>query len=128
MGEGAELISIGALLAEPGRNPWVFLMLFSTIVPTGLHLLLALPGVMWFFPFLPRRILSLINRAPGEPVLAVAASLLMTLSVMIPAMAVVGIVWLLWLWGGPAIEGFLDAYLDWYLDAMLWLSISINAL
>jgi len=120
---GVPLLDFGALFAgvyeTPGQYVWLYLMLFSTILPTALHGLLSLLGVQGIWPRGPRRrVADWIDRVEESPMHAVRAGLALSLIWTVPLLIFGGIAWGLWQFGGGAVETFLG----WYFQQLLWIA------
>lgn len=105
---GTPILDLGALFAtmrdNPGSHLWVFLMLFSTALPTLAHFTLALLGAQTLTPsFLRNLALRLIDKAPTDPFAAVFAPLITGWVATIP-FALVGVALMpLLLFGKPLV-------------------------
>lgn len=97
---GVQILDLGALFAQvreaPGAHLWVFLMLFSTAVPTVLHLCLALLGAQALVPpFLRRFTCHLIATSPENPFAPVFAPAATGLVMALPFVMAGGLIWVL---------------------------------
>ncbi|TCO72418.1 hypothetical protein [Rhodovulum euryhalinum] len=120
---GVPLLDLGALFAgireTPGAHVWLYLMLFSTIVPTALHFLVSLLGLQGVWPRALRRpVAVLIDRAPDSPLEAVRAALALGLIWAIPLILLGAALWGLWALGG----GMVSTALARYFDVLLWIA------
>lgn len=120
---GVPLLDLGALFAgvreTPGDYVWLYLMLFSTIVPTALHALVSLLGVQGLWPRALRRpVAGWIDRAPESPAAAVRAALALGLIWTLPLILLGGALWLLRAFGG----GMALRFLGGYFDLLLWIA------
>lgn len=65
------------LRAAPGDYWWLYLMLFSTLLPTAIHLIIALLGLQGITPRKWRRaVAALVRRAPDDHIAATCAPFL----------------------------------------------------
>jgi hypothetical protein len=120
---GVPLIDLPALFAgvhdDPRAYTWLYLMLFSTIVPTLLHAGLSLLGVQGIWPLAWRRpVADWIKDATASPLKVLRASLALGVMWTLPLVALGGILWALWQIGSGAITWALSRYFD----ALLWLA------
>ena len=120
---GATLLDLPALLTAARDDPmghlWLYLMLFSTIVPTALHALLSLLGVQGLWPRAWRRpVAGWVERAGASPLAALRAALGLGLVWTLPILALGAVVWLAWRLAGGLILGWLEVYFA----ALLWLA------
>ncbi len=120
---GVPLLDLGALLsgvrAAPGDYVWLYLMLFSTILPTALHLAVSLLGVQGVWPRAWRRpVADWIGQADRSPLRAVRAALALSLVWWVPLALLGAALWGLWAVGGGAIR----AALGLYLEGLLWIA------
>lgn len=125
---GVPILDLGALFArvheDPGSHLWVFLMLFSTAVPTLIHGALALLGAQKMVPGVLRRgTVQLIGAAPHGAFPAVFAPMALALVGTIPFVMVAALLWALWHFGKEAIL----AGVGHYGDALLWIALAIGA-
>lgn len=112
---GVQILDLGALFAQlreaPGAHLWVFLMLFSTAVPTVAHLCLALLGAQALVPPPLRRwTVRLIETAPKDPFAAMFAPAVTGLVMALPFACLGVLSWGLLHWGKGAVEGWAEAY------------------
>lgn len=120
---GVPLVDFPALFAgvrdAPGDYVWLYLMLFSTILPTALHALLSLLGVQGLWPRGPRRVVAgWVEGAPASPLAAIRAGLALAGVWMGPLLVLGAAIWGLWALGGGAVIWALGQYFD----ALLWLA------
>jgi hypothetical protein len=120
---GVPLIDLPALFAgvheTPGAYVWLYLMLFSTILPTVAHAGLSLLGVQGIWPLAWRRpVAGWVGDASASPLKALRASLALAVIWTLPLVAIGGILWALWQVGGGAVLWLLSRYFD----ALLWLA------
>ena len=113
------ILNITWLLARAANGPsadtaWIYLMVFSTLVPTLAHLVLTLlslerlmlPGCSKFFANLVRS-----GRKRGlESILAPAAG---GLALTIPFLALYGLGWVIWTYGEATLKRYGEVYIDW---------------
>ena len=98
----APLYDLGALFAglraSPGEYWWLYLILFSTLAPTALHILVATLAVQGWFVFQrPRRAVARwIEAAPASHPAAVGGCLAQALIWWLPLMALALGGWALW--------------------------------
>ncbi|MGJ8590033.1 MAG: hypothetical protein ACSHXW_18120 [Yoonia sp.] len=104
------IFSLAELFDGLGNNPdnfwWLYLMLFSTLAPTALHLLVAALAVQGLVLFQrPRRaVADWIKAAPSSHPAAVMAFLAQATIWWLPLMALAGLSWVLWQVGGAAMS------------------------
>jgi hypothetical protein len=120
---GVPLVDLPALFAgiheRPGDYVWLYLMLFSTILPTALHGALSLLGVQGLWPRAWRRpVAAWVEAAPSSPLAYLRAGLALGVVWTMPLLLLGGILWALWAIGGAAILSGLDLYFD----VLLWLA------
>jgi hypothetical protein len=113
---GVPLIDLPGLFAgvraAPGEYVWLYLMLFSTILPTVLHAGLSLLGVQGLWPRGPRRVVAgWIEAAPKNPLRFLGAGLALGAVWTVPLMAFLAIGWGLWSVGQDAVRALLGGYL-----------------
>lgn len=118
---GVPFVDLQGLFAgfdhAPGDHIWLYLMLFSTVLPTALHGMVSLIGLQGIWPKSWRRKLAgLMTAAPESLPNSVLASGVLGVVWAIPIMGLVLLGWLvLWL-GEPAIHYMLELYFK----ALLW--------
>jgi hypothetical protein len=120
---GVPLVDFPALFAgvreAPGDYVWLYLMLFSTILPTAAHAGLSLLGVQGLWPRGPRRVVAgWVDAAPASPLAAIRAGLALAGVWAVPLLGLSAVIWGLWVLGGGAVL----SVLGWYFDALLWLA------
>ena len=120
---GVPFIDLPALFAgvqaEPGAYVWLYLMLFSTLLPTLLHGMLSLLGLQGIWPLgLRRPVAGWVAAAPASPLHELRASLSLSLVWALPLLALACVLWLIWHYAQPA----LVAGLQIYLDGLLWIA------
>ena len=127
---GAPLVDLGALFAglhtRPGDYWWLYLMLFSTLLPTALHFAVSLLGLQGVWPRAWRRpVADWIAGADTAPRTAVIAALALSLVWWLPLALLGAALWALWTLGGSAVRAALAAYLD----GLLWIAqVPVGAL
>ena len=127
---GVPLLDLGALFAgvytAPGDYVWLYLMLFSTILPTALHFAVSLLGVQGLWPRAWRRpVADWIGEADRSALRAVRAALALTFVWWVPLMALGAGIWGLWALGG----GLVRAALALYFERLLWIAqVPVGAL
>ena len=105
--------------AEPGAYVWLYLMLFSTLLPTLLHAFLSLLGVQGIWPKTLRRpVAGWVEAAPASPLHAIRASLGLSLIWAVPLLLLGAGLWALWHVAGPGVM----AGLGLYLDGLTWIA------
>lgn len=126
----APLFDLAALFAglrsSPGDYWWLYLILFSTLLPTGLHLcvaVLAVQGVV-LFQGPRRRIAGWVEASDTSPLAAVAGFMAQATLWWLPLMALAGLGWGLW----QGIDSFAARVGLIYLDALQALAAWIGAL
>lgn len=111
---GVDFVDLGVLFADIRENPlhhgWVFLMLFSTLLPTGVHLVLSLLGWQSLVPPPLRRYAARHLRQEQATLSTIIAPLLAGLCLTLPLWGALGLGWGLWHYGAPAIGHFFDGY------------------
>lgn len=120
---GVPLVDLAALFAgihiAPGAYVWLYLMLFSTVLPTALHGLVSLIGLQGLCPRPVRRWLARrVEAGPQSPLHAIAASLWLGLLWTGPVMCLVVLGWIAWHYG----KGIVLAGLEQYFHLLLWLA------
>ncbi|MFD1510611.1 hypothetical protein [Lacimonas salitolerans] len=120
---GATLLDLPALLDgarnDPGAHLWLYLMLFSTIVPTALHAGLSLLGVQGLWPRAWRRpVAAWVEQANASPLATLRAALALGVIWTLPLVVMGGIVWALWQIAG----GVITTGLGHYFNALMWLA------
>ena len=120
---GASLVDLPALFAgvhdDPWAYTWLYLMLFSTVLPTVAHAGVSLLGVQGIWPLAWRRpVAAWIGDATASPLKALRASLALGVIWTLPLVVVGGVVWVLWQLGGDVVPWLLAGYFD----ALLWLA------
>lgn len=120
---GVPFVDLSALFAgihvAPGAYVWLYLMLFSTVLPTALHGLVSLIGLQGLCPRPLRRWLARrVDAAPQSPLHAIAASLGLGLLWTGPVMLLVFVGWVAWHYG----KGIVLAGLEQYFHLLLWLA------
>ena len=123
---GTPILDLGGLFAKVHQDPalhlWVFLMLFSTALPTLAHFTLALLGAQALVPRPLRKLaVRLIDTAPHDPFAAVFAPLMAGLVLAIPFALLGGLLWAMWHWGGDVIGAALSLYGDALLALAQWI-------
>ena len=127
---GVPLVDLGALFAgvytAPGGYVWLYLMLFSTLLPTALHFAVSLLGLQGVLPRAWRRpVAGWIAGADAAPRTAVIAALALGLVWWLPLALLGAALWALWTLGGSAVRAALSAYLD----GLLWIAqVPVGAL
>ncbi|WP_428696394.1 hypothetical protein [Stappia sp.] len=127
---GVPFVDLSALFAgihvEPGAYVWLYLMLFSTVLPTALHGMVSLIGLQGLCPRPVRRWLARqVDAAPQSPLHAIAASLGLGLLWTVPVICLVGLGWIAWHYG----KGIVLAGLEQYFHLLLRLAaIPIGAI
>ena len=114
---GAPFLDLPALFdgvrVDPGAYIWLYLMLFSTLLPTLLHGFLSLLGVQGIWPHRLRRpVADWIKAAPDSPLRAIIASLGLSLIWAVPLLVLGAALWALWQAVGPGVLTALALYLD----------------
>jgi hypothetical protein len=126
-GPQAELFSLGTLLAEleheHEKHLWVFAMIFSTLIPTVLHLFLAALSLTSVVSFLRRPALWLLQAAPESPVAALGASFMISVMVFATVAVACAPIWAAWHYAGDGIE----RYLGFYIKILLSIAQSIGS-
>ncbi len=109
----------GGVYDRPSDYVWLYLMLFSTILPTGIHAMIALISLQGWCPLLLRaRLGSLVINASKGPLYAICASLGLALVWTVFVSSSLGLIWIAVHFGW----GFLLAMMQWYFDLLLWLA------
>lgn len=125
----APLYDLSALFAglrsDPGDYWWLYLILFSTLLPTALHLGIAALAVQGVIPqSWRRRVARWIDASPASALDAVRGCLAQSLIWWLPLLGLAGLGYALWLWVGHA-AGVAGLF---YLDALETLALWIGAL
>jgi hypothetical protein len=113
----APIVDLGALFAGIRADPfaylWLYLMLFSTILPTLLHGVFSLLGVQGIWPRALRRpVARWVEGAARSPADAVRAGAALGIIWTMPLVVLGGILWALWQIGGAGAIWLLGAYGD----------------
>ena len=122
----APLYDLTALFAglrdSPGDYWWLFLILFSTLAPTGLHLLVAVLAVQALVPLGIRQwVAGWVAYAPDSPVTAVGAFLAQATIWWLPLIALPALGWVGWHFIGTAATTAGGVYLDLLEALALWI-------
>jgi hypothetical protein len=120
---GVPMVDLPALLAgvhtDPGAYVWLYLMLFSTILPTALHAGLSLLGVQGIWPKRLRRpVAGWVSNATASPLHALCAGLALGVIWTLPLVVIGFVIWVAWHYLGGAVIWLLSRYFD----ALLWLA------
>ena len=125
---GIEFIDLGGVLAQAGSLNeywWLYLMLFSTALPTLLHLMIASFSLQTFVPLKYReklaRLIVVARRKRGNEEASIVVSLCLggfwMIGMLLP-LALLGLLgWLCWEHG---LEWLLVSYRDFLLDVAIW--------
>lgn len=125
---GGALVDLPALLGgvyalKDGdwSQSWALFMVFSTMVPTGLHVLISLIGLQGLWPAKWRRTLAGWIEVDGPSPLS-QALLPMVLGVVWAAPIVAGcaVLWALFQWGKPLLGGFFQGYFELLMAIAQW--------
>ncbi|TQM89932.1 hypothetical protein [Roseinatronobacter monicus] len=113
------------LRASPGDYWWLYLILFSTLLPTALHLLIAALAVQgWFLFQRPRRaVAGWIAAAPTSHPAAVGGFLAQATIWWLPLIALAGLGWVLWQVIGTAAGAAGLIYLDALEGLSRWIGV-----
>ena len=122
------IVDIGAMLARvidsPQQNLWVFLMLFSTALPTLIHFILAMLGAQALVPGpLRRAAFTLITAPPDAPFAPIFAPALTGVVLALPFALAGGLAWLVWVFA----KGAILAGLGVYAQTLLWIATRMGA-
>ena len=98
-------------------------MVFSTLIPTLLHLFLAAVSFISIASFLRPPTLRLLEKAPEDKLAALGAPFMISLIVFATAAAAYALIWGIWLFAGDVIEG----YLQGYIGLLRWIALAIGA-
>lgn len=117
----ALLNGVGAMKDGDWSQSWALFMVFSTMVPTGLHVLISLIGLQGLWPAKWRRKLAGWIEV-DEPSPLSQALLPMVLGVVWAAPIVAGcaVIWALIQWGKPLLGGFFQCYFDLLMRIAQW--------
>lgn len=120
---GTSLLDLEALFlgvwVAPWDYVWLYLMLFSTILPTALHGLISLLGVQGIWPRpLRRRVAGWVASADRHPLVAFGAGLALATIWAVPLLCLGLAGWLFWRFSDQWVLGFLD----WYFHRLLWVA------
>jgi hypothetical protein len=127
---GVPLLDLGALFAgvytAPGDYVWLYLMLFSTILPTALHFLVSLLGVQGLWPRgLRRPVADWISEADRSALRAVRAALTLAFVWWVPLVVLGAGIWGLWAVGEECLRDLLWSYFQ----GLLWIAkVPVGAL
>jgi hypothetical protein len=104
---------------DPGAYVWLYLMLFSTLLPTLLHGALSLLGLQGIWPLgLRRPVAGWVAAAPASPLHAIRASLGLSLIWALPLLGLAGVLWGIWHYAQPLLVDGLQLYLK----GLLWIA------
>jgi hypothetical protein len=126
-GAGVAFVDLGGLLAQAGdwrTYWWLYAMLFSTAVPTLIHLAIASFSLQALMPLSARNwICKEIREArDGDTVSGLIATLslgsLWFLSLALPLALLSGVIWAAWMYG---LESAALFYRDWLLSVAIWM-------
>ncbi len=123
----AQLYDLAALFtglrASPEDYWWLYLILFTTLAPTALHLIVAALAVQgWVLFQQPRtRVAAWVQDAPVSHPAAVGAFLAQATIWWLPTLALAGLFWGLWQVGGTLIGAAGLFYLDRLESLALWI-------
>lgn len=113
---GTQILDLDRTLADIRENPrenlWVFVMLFSTAMPTVLHFCLALLGAQEMVPVPLRRLTLRLIQSDDTSFAPLFAALLLALVLLIPFLVVGGVLWLIAVWLTPTLLFLLAGYED----------------
>lgn len=114
---GVRFLDLPALLegvrAQPSAYIWLYLMLFSTLLPTVLHGFLSLLGVQGIWPrSLRRPVAAWVETAPQSPLHALRASLGLSLIWSVPLVLLGALLGVLWHLAEPGLLTGLHLYHD----------------
>ena len=120
---GVPLIDLEGLFlgvwVAPQDYIWLYLMLFSTILPTALHFLISLLGVQGLWPLRWRRpVAGWVKGATASAPAAVWAGLSLAIVWALPIYILAALIWVLWHFAGRGALWFLG----WYYDRLLWIA------
>jgi len=120
---GVPFLDLPALFAgvqaTPGAYWWLYLMLFSTLLPTLLHGFFSLLGVQGIWPRKWRLpVAGWVGAAQQSPLQPLRASLGLSLIWALPLLGLGAALWALWHFGETALLRFLALYLD----ALVWIA------
>ncbi|RDC71769.1 hypothetical protein DLJ49_12980 [Rhodovulum sp. 12E13] len=127
---GTPLLDLGALFAgvymAPWDYVWLYLMLFSTILPTALHFAVSLLGVQGLWPRgLRRPVADWIGEADRSALRAVRAALALAFVWWVPLVVLGAGIWGLWAVGGDLAL----AALALYFEGLTWIAqVPVGAL
>ena len=127
---GVPFIDLSALFGgihdRPSDYFWLYLMLFSTLLPTGLHALISLISLQGWAPRWLRATLgSWINQASESPLYAIGASFALGVVWAVPVAGAITLVWFCLHFGWD----FLSVIGEWYFKFLLHLAaIPIGAI
>lgn len=109
----------GGIHDRPSDYIWLYLTLFSTILPTSLHAVIALISLQGWCPrYFRSRLSDWIANSPQSPLYAIGASLGLGLLWAVPVAGALCVIWLVVLFGW----GWLLWLMQWYFDILLWLA------
>lgn len=120
---GVSFIDLPVLFAgvhdTPATYIWLYLMLFSTILPTALHGLVSMMGFQGICPHPRRRKLAnLVDAAAESQLHTVSASFWLGLVWTLPVMCALALGWVIWHFGKDVIV----AALEYYFNFLLWVA------
>lgn len=114
---GTDILDVSALLQDVEANPhaywWLYAMVFSTILPTVLHALLALLGIQGIWPLRIRRpVAAWVAEADRTQLANLRAALALGLLWAVPVWALIALGWGAWHLAGDIALWLAERYLD----------------
>jgi hypothetical protein len=125
---GTPLFDLGHLIAEVRETPkdyiWLYVMLFSTVVPTAIHFILCLFSLQsWYviIPSLRQFISDKIANSPTSPFAATMIPFVIGFVWAVPFLGAEGLIWSIWMSAADSFAWFGGHYLDQMLRLAQWI-------
>lgn len=125
---GGDLVDLPALLGGvyalkhgDWSQSWALFMVFSTMVPTGLHVLISLIGLQGLWPAKwRRRLAGWIEVDAPSPLSQAVLPMVWGVVWAAPIVAGCAVIWALIQWGKPLLGGFFQLYFDLLMWVAQW--------
>ncbi|MCI5040534.1 MAG: NEL domain-containing protein [Donghicola eburneus] len=117
----ALLNGVGAMKDGDWSQSWALFMVFSTMVPTGLHVLISLIGLQGFLPApLRRKLAGWIEVDDPSPLSQALLPMVLGVVWAAPIVAGCAVIWALIQSGKPLLGGFFKLYFDFLMCVAQW--------